>query len=103
MIQRFVNPLLDKRAIAVIGVKFGGWGINRENMAIKIIDTNKKFPKKKQNKPSNRLNVEKKQKFKKILFDSVSEYFKIFEFYETNFQSKDSESIFEADLEKFSK
>ena len=24
MIQRFVNPLLDRRAIAVIGVKFGG-------------------------------------------------------------------------------
>ena len=43
MIQRLVNPLLDKRAIAVIGVKFGGWGINRENMAIKIIDTKKKF------------------------------------------------------------
>tara|TARA_Y100000991_G_scaffold64233_1_gene47971 strand:+ start:13011 stop:16859 length:3849 start_codon:yes stop_codon:yes gene_type:complete len=72
----------------------------KENETKKLI---KKHPVKKENKASNILNVQKKQVFKKTLFDSVSEYFKIVEFYETNFQTKDTESIFEADLEKFLK
>ena len=32
-IQRLPNPLLDKRAIAAIGVKLGGWGKNLDKTA----------------------------------------------------------------------
>ena len=31
--QRFVKPLPDNRAIAAIGEKFGGCGINLDNIA----------------------------------------------------------------------
>ncbi|RPF74142.1 MAG: hypothetical protein CBE49_002825 [Rickettsiales bacterium TMED289] len=59
--------------------------------------------KKKYNGISSKYNSETTLKFKKILFDSVSEYFKIFEFYKSNLHSKESELIFETDYVKFSK
>ena len=41
--QRFVKPWPDNRAIAAIGEKFGGCGINLDNIAKIITEAKKKF------------------------------------------------------------
>tara|TARA_B100001250_G_C19506172_1_gene659640 strand:- start:208 stop:522 length:315 start_codon:yes stop_codon:yes gene_type:complete len=42
-IQRLLKPLLDNKAIAVMGVKLGGWGKNLDKIAIKMSETTKTF------------------------------------------------------------
>jgi len=41
--HRLVKPLLDNKAMAAIGVKLGGWGINLDRIAKKISETKKTF------------------------------------------------------------
>ena len=41
--HRLVKPLLDNKAMAVIGVKLGGCGRNLDRIAKKISETKKTF------------------------------------------------------------
>jgi len=42
-IQRLLKPLLDNKAIAAIGVKFGGWGKNLDKTAKTITEIKNRF------------------------------------------------------------